>query len=80
MTAIAPLPLLPPGLPARVHEVRGPQETKGRLSALGLLPEAEVTIVSAGHGSLIVSVAGSRYALSRGVAMQVLVSGGEPSG
>ncbi len=75
--AVAPLALFPPGRPGRVRDIRAGRELKGRLNALGLLPDAEVTVVSVGHGSLIVSVAGSRYALSRGIAAQVLVSEGE---
>jgi len=75
--ALAPLTLLTPGTPGRVREIRAGDELKGRLTVLGLLPQAEITVVSAGHGSLIVSVAGSRYALSRGIAAQVLVSEGD---
>lgn len=75
--ALAPLTLLTPGHPGRVREIRAGDELKGRLTVLGLLPQAEITVVSAGHGSLIVSVAGSRYALSRGIAAQVLVSEGD---
>jgi len=75
--ALAPLTLLTPGIPGRVREIRAGNELKGRLIVLGLLPQAEITVVSAGHGSLIVSVAGSRYALSRGIAAQVLVSEGD---
>ena len=75
--AVASLALLPPGHPGRVRDIRADRELKSRLSALGLLPDAEVTVVSAGHGSLIVSVAGSRYALSQGIAARVLVSDGD---
>lgn len=75
--AVAPLALLPPGHPCRVRDIRGDRGLKGRLNALGLVPDAEVTVVSAGRDSLIVSVAGSRYALSTGIAAQVLVSDGD---
>jgi ferrous iron transport protein A len=40
---------------------------------MGLLPGIRLTVVCADRGSLIVSVAGTRYAISKGMAMKILV-------
>jgi ferrous iron transport protein A len=40
---------------------------------MGLHPSSLVEVVCADRGSLIVAVAGCRYALSRGMAMKVMV-------
>jgi len=47
---------------------------------MGLHPDSKVTVVCADRGSLIVSVAGSRYALSRGIAMKIFVDPEMPGG
>ena len=44
-----------------------------RLFGMGFCPDARVTVQCADRGSLIVSVGDARYALSRGIAMKILV-------
>jgi ferrous iron transport protein A len=43
---------------------------------MGIHTGSRVTVVCADRGSLIVSVAGCRYALSKGMAMKILVGDG----
>lgn len=68
-----PLSFLSPGTAATVAEVRAGEGMLRRLAAMGLYPESRVKVICSDRGSLIVSVAGSRYALSKGMAMNILV-------
>lgn len=73
MGAVCPLALLSAGTEATIADVRAGREMRLRLSGLGLCPDARVRVQCADRGSLIVSVGDARYALSRGIAMKVLV-------
>lgn len=68
-----PLAMVPAGTVATVTEVRAGPGMLRRLAAMGLYPSSRVEVLCADRGSLIVGIAGSRYALSRGMAMKVLV-------
>ncbi|ACL17611.1 FeoA family protein [Methanosphaerula palustris] len=68
-----PLSFLSPGTEAVVADIRATGGTLRRLVAMGIYPDSRVTVVCADRGSLIISVADSRYALSRGMAMKILV-------
>ncbi|MDP3563647.1 MAG: FeoA family protein [Methanoregula sp.] len=68
-----PLSFLPPGTEAVVNYIRAGEGLTRHLVAMGLRPESPLTVICADRGSLIVSVAGSRYALSKGMAMKILV-------
>lgn len=68
-----PLALVPAGRKVTVSEVRAGPGMFRRLSSMGLHPSSPVEVICADRGSLIVAVAGCRYALSRGMAMKVLV-------
>ena len=68
-----PLALVPEGRIVTVSEVRAGPGMFRRLSSMGLYPSSLVEVVCADRGSLIVAVSGCRYALSRGMAMKVLV-------
>jgi ferrous iron transport protein A len=68
-----PLALVSARTDAIIGDVHAADALLRHLSAMGLSPGARVTVVCADRGSLIVSVAGSRYALSRGMAMKILV-------
>jgi ferrous iron transport protein A len=70
---ILPLSYLTPGTEATVTDIRAGHGMLQRLSALGIRPESRVAVVCADRGSLIVSVAGTRYAISKGMAMKILV-------
>jgi ferrous iron transport protein A len=71
--ATLPISFLSPGTESTVTDVRAGHEMLQRLSAMGIRPGNRVEVVCADRGSLIVSVAGTRYALSKGMAMQILV-------
>ncbi|MEN6444303.1 MAG: FeoA family protein [Methanoregula sp.] len=73
MTQTIPLSFLTPGTEATVADVRAGCGMLRRLAAMGIHPESRVTVICSDRGSLIVSVAGTRYALSRGMAMKILV-------
>lgn len=73
MAETIPLSYLTPGIEATVTDVRAGCGMLRRLAAMGIHPESRVTVVCSDRGSLIVSVAGTRYALSRGMAMKILV-------
>ncbi|ABS55489.1 FeoA family protein [Methanoregula boonei 6A8] len=73
MTTV-PLSFIPPGSEAAVTAIQATDGLVRRLAAMGLRPESRVTVICADRGSLIVSVAGSRYALSKGMAMKIMVN------
>ena len=69
-----PLSQLRAGVAARVVQVAGGNGLVNRIACLGFTPGAEVTLLqNFGHGPLIVCVRGSRLALGRGEAEQILV-------
>jgi len=68
-----PLALLSAGTEATIEDVHATDGLYQHLAAMGLSSGSRVTVVCADRGSLIISVAGSRYALSRGMAMKILV-------
>ena len=68
-----PLTMLPLGKEAIINECRSKGTTKKFLEGLGIIPGAIISVISEMNGNLIVSVKGSRLALNRGVAQQLLV-------
>ncbi|MEN6610124.1 MAG: FeoA family protein [Methanoregulaceae archaeon] len=79
--AALPLAQVPAGTLATVTKLRANGGMLRRLLALGLHPDSLVTVVCTDRGHLIVSTAGARYAISRGMAMKILVTpAGEPAG
>lgn len=68
-----PLTMLPLGKEAVVDGCRAKDTTKKFLEGLGIIPGASISVISEMGGNLIVSVKGSRLALSRGIAQQLLV-------
>ncbi len=67
-----PLSLVRPGATAVVRGLRGRVESRRLLGELGFVVGSEVSVVSARDGDLIVSVKGTRIALDRATARQVL--------
>ena len=67
-----PLALLSAGTEATIEDVHATDALLRHLSAMGLFSGSRVTVVCADR-VLILSVSGSRYALSRGMAMKILV-------
>jgi len=68
-----PLSFLSPGTEAMVNDIRAGDGLTRHIVAMGIRPESRISVICADRGSLIVSVAGSRYALSKGMAMKILV-------
>lgn len=50
------------------------------LAAMGIFPGSRLSVVCADRGSLIVAVGDTRYALSHGMAMKILVGGSAIAG
>lgn len=69
-----PLTMLPIGKEAVVNECRAKEDTKKFLAGLGIVPGVFISVISEMKGNLIVSVKGSRLALNRGVAQQLMVN------
>ncbi len=72
-----PLSLISPGTTTIITGVNAGEGLRRRLYDLGIVPNTEVTVVTRDRGSIIVSVCGCRYALSRGMAMKILVASEE---
>jgi len=70
---LCPLALLSAGTEATVADIRAGKGMQARLYGMGFCPDARVKVQCANRGSLIVSVGDARYALSRGIAMKILV-------
>ena len=68
-----PLTMLSPGKEAVIEVCRAKDITKKFLEGLGIIPGVTISVISEFSGNLIVSIKGSRLALNRGVAQQVLV-------
>lgn len=79
MTAI-PLSFLTPGKDAIVTDVRARHGMLNHLAAMGIFPGSRLSVVCADRGSLIVAVGDTRYALSHGMAMKILVGGPATAG
>lgn len=73
MGAVCPLAFISAGTEATIADVRAGREMRLRLVGMGLCPHARVRVQCADRGSLLVSVGDARYALSRGIAMKILV-------
>lgn len=72
-----PLSMVSAGERVRVVEVRGGQGCAHRLTSMGLLPGAAVTVVqNAMAGPLIVRLKESRLALGRGMSHRIMVAQG----
>ncbi|HII99794.1 MAG TPA: ferrous iron transport protein A [Methanoregula sp.] len=70
-----PLSFLSPGTDTIVADVRAGHGMLHRLAAMGIFPGSKLSVVCSDRGSLIIAVGGTRYALSHGMAMKILVGG-----
>ena len=68
-----PLSLADTGQENIVRKVGGNPEIKKHLENLGFVAGAEVSIVNRLGGNVIVSVKGSRVAISREMAMKIMI-------
>ncbi len=74
-TPLIPLSMLGPGERGVVVDMRGGRGIRGRLSAMGLVPGVQVSVVNNGGnaGPLIVAIMDTRLALGRRMAHRILV-------
>ena len=70
---LMPLTLAPVGEGSIIKRIGGSAEVKKHLSDLGFVPGSEVTVISMLGGSVIVSVKESRIAISREMAMKIMI-------
>jgi ferrous iron transport protein A len=69
-----PLALIPEGAKAILRRIQGGRGLRGRLSALGLIPGAEVMVLRNGRGGpFVVAVNETRICIGRGMAMRIEV-------
>ena len=68
-----PLTMLSRGREAKIIACCAEDSTKKFLEALGLVPGVTISVISKMNRNVIVSVKGTRLALSKGIAHQLLV-------
>ncbi|HOG50460.1 MAG TPA: FeoA family protein [Lentisphaeria bacterium] len=70
-----PLALLPPGQTACVERILGAGSGMNRkLCAMGIVHGAQVTVLNAQPGPLMLRIGEGRYAIGRGMAQHILVT------
>lgn len=68
-----PLTLAPVGEASIIKRIGGSAEVKKHLSDLGFVPGGEVKVISTLGGNVIVSIKESRIAISREMALKIMV-------
>lgn len=68
-----PLPMADHGREQMIRKVCGREDTRKFLESLGFVPGGYVSVVSDLNGNLILNVKGSRVAVSREMAMKIMV-------
>jgi len=68
-----PLSMAKIGEENSIKKVSGKEETRQFLANLGIIPGSHITIVTANSGNVIVSVKESRVAISREMALKIMV-------
>ena len=74
MSKTFPLAMAAIGEQVCLESIKGGKKMLRRLSALGLTPGVELSVVHNAGGALLLSVRGSRIALGRGMSQRVMVS------
>ena len=70
-----PLSTIQSGKTVKLLSIEAGRGLNSRLTAMGLLPNVEITVVNNGHpGPFVVSVRGSKMMLGRGMADKIMVS------
>jgi len=60
---------------AKLVSINAGQGLKSRLSAMGLVPGVEITVINNGHpGPFVISVKDSKMMLGRGMAYKIVVT------
>jgi Fe2+ transport system protein FeoA len=72
-TPSLPLSMITQGERVRLLKINAGEVLSNRLTALGLTPGVELTIVQDAGGPLLLSVRDSRLALGRGMANKIMV-------
>ena len=57
----------------KIHQIKGKTEIKKRLNELGFVEGAQVMVIGQSHGNLMVGIQQSRIALSKEVALKIIV-------
>ena len=68
-----PLTFAKEGEPASIKKVGGKEDTRRFLENLGFVTGANVTVISAVGGSLIVNIKDSRVAIGKDMASRIIV-------
>lgn len=68
-----PLFLAPQGEAVKIVRVSADSKTLKRLGDMGVIPGAELTLLSCANGNAVVNVRGSRIALDRNIARSIIV-------
>jgi len=68
-----PLIFAQPGIPQTIKKIGGKDETKRFLENLGFVTGGEVTVISELNGDMIVNVKDCRVAISRNMAIRIIV-------
>ncbi len=68
-----PLTMLPTGTEETVKAVRGKDDTRRFLESLGFVEGGAITVVSQMAGNVIVSIKGTRVAISKSMANRIMV-------
>ena len=69
-----PLSMIQEGQPGTVKKVGGREDTRRFLENLGFVNGAQVTIVSAANGNMIINVKDSRVAIGKDMANRIMVN------
>lgn len=69
-----PLPMAAPGERLKVVQIRGGDQNRKNLNAMGITVGSELQVISSNGGPMVVAVKGTRVALGRGAAQKVMVS------
>ncbi len=68
-----PLTMVAIGETVTVQKITGDTETRRFLENLGFVVDAEIEVVAENHGSVIVSIKGSRIAVNEDMAKHIYV-------
>ena len=76
MPEILPLIMMPERKDAKICKINAGRGLLRRLIEMGFSVNAKVKIIKSDRGCLIVSLGGCKYALSKGIAMKIMVMPG----
>ena len=74
MNDILPLIMIPEGAEAKISKINAGRGLSRRLIEMGFTENTVVKVLRSDRGCLIVLVNGARYAISKGIAMKIMVS------